>query len=187
MEENKVPSWICALQIVGIALIIASILVLNYSVRGIQTDIDEKKQELSDIWDTLKLADQYNERVAMAQNVKIILENFPETEKRNESLNEYTIAIDKSLCFTARALIFRLGNDTTYTRSEFEKLNEQDKYNKTRELVVVLQKDYVNISKEISVDEDDRNQLIFISSLLQVFGLAFIESKRICECFKKFR
>ncbi|MCK4736807.1 MAG: hypothetical protein KAT65_30410 [Methanophagales archaeon] len=187
MTDDKIPKWICLLEISGIFLIIASAFILVFPLMGIQNDINDKEISLSIILCDLTLSNNCRDRVIMADCTKAIIKNFPESAERNESLDFFEEAKDVSLNRWAQALLGGLGKDTNFTLSDFKKLDINEKINKTKELTILLIEKYNRVDAEKKLDERYRNGLIIFSTILQVFGLVFIESKRIYECCKRLR
>ena len=185
MTDDKIPKWICLLEILGIVLIIASVFILGFPFRGIQNDINEKETLLSNIMLDLTLSDYCRDRAIMADSTKAIIQNFPESAERNENLCNLEKAKDVSLNRWAQTLLGGLGNDTNFTLTDFKRLDVKEKVNKTKELTILLIEKYNRVNTEKKMDERYRNGLIIFSTILQVLGLGLIESKRISDCLKK--
>ena len=184
MTDDKIPKWICILEILGIVLIIISIFIIGVFVMGIQNDISEKEVKLSGIMLDLRRSDNPREWAIIAESTKAIIKNFPESAERNESLDFFEEAKDVSLDGWAQTLLGGLGKDTNFTVSDFKKLDINEKINKISELSILLIEKYNRVNAEKKLDERYRNGLIIFSTILQVLGLGLIESKRIYECWK---
>ena len=185
MTDDKIPKWICLLEIIGIFLIIASVFILGFPLREIQNDITEKEISLSNIMCDLTLSNNCRDRAIMADCTKAIIQNFPEFAERNESLDFFEEKKDVSLNRWAQTLLGGLGKDTNFTLSDFKKLDINEKVNKISELSILLIEKYNRVNAEKKLDERYRNGLIIFSTILQVLGLGLIESKRISDCLKK--
>ena len=70
MTDDKIPKWICILEILGIVLIITSIFIIGVFVRGIQNDISEKEVKLSGIMLDLRRSDNPREWAIIAESTK---------------------------------------------------------------------------------------------------------------------
>jgi hypothetical protein len=184
MTDDKIPKWICILEILGIVLIIISIFIIGVFVGGIQNDISEKEVKLSGIMLDLRLSDNQRERVINAELTMAILKNFPESPKRNGILSDLDEVKDISINNEAKTLLGGLGNDINFTLSDFKKLDPMEKDNKNKELKKLLIDKYNRVNETKNSAENSLNRWITISIVLQVFGLASIESKRIYECWK---
>ena len=187
MTDDKIPKWICILEILGIVLIITSIFIIGVFVREIQSDISDKEVKPSGIMLDLRLSDNHREWAIIAESTMAIIKNFPESPKRNGILSDLDKAKDISLKNEAETLLGGLGNDTNFTLSDFKKLDPMEKDNKNKELKKLLIDKYNGVNETKNSAENSLNRWITISILLQVFGLASIESKRIYECCKRLR